>query len=87
MRQGLPIRWVVSAVTAVTVVMIGLSHLPGQSVADDAEEIDLSVYYGFKDLEIFKLEDRSHSMQPGDFNHDGLLGAVGFGAAFLADAY
>ncbi len=71
MRQCLPFRWIVSAVTAVTIMTIGLSHLTHRSVADDSEEIDLSVYYGFRELEIFKLEQRSHSMQPGDFNHDG----------------
>ncbi|MCA9109228.1 MAG: VCBS repeat-containing protein, partial [Planctomycetaceae bacterium] len=69
MGQRLPIRWVVNVLTAVAVVAISLSHV---TIADDAEEIDLSVYYGFKDLEIFKLEQRSHSMLPGDFNHDGL---------------
>ncbi|MEZ6143936.1 MAG: VCBS repeat-containing protein [Planctomycetaceae bacterium] len=69
MGQRLPIRWVVNVLTAVAVVAISLSHV---TIADDAEEIDLSVYYGFKDLEIFKLEQRSHSMLPGDFNQDGL---------------
>ncbi len=72
MRQCLPIHWVMRAVQFVTVGMIGLTALSFSALADDLEEVDLSVYYGFGELEIFKLEQRSHSMLPGDFNHDGL---------------
>ncbi|MBW3541556.1 MAG: VCBS repeat-containing protein [Planctomycetes bacterium] len=39
--------------------------------ADDPAAEDLSQFYGFRELEIVKLERRSHSMLPGDFNHDG----------------
>lgn len=72
MRLSLPFRPVMRAVTTVAIMMIGLSPPCSPCLADDSEEIDLSVYYGFGDLEIFKLEQRSHSMLPGDFNHDGL---------------
>ncbi len=35
-------------------------------------ELPLDHYYGFQPLEIVKLADRAHSLQAGDFNHDGL---------------
>lgn len=59
------------AVTAALILAIGgaLFSANRSLVADD--EIDLSQYYGFRPLEIFKLERRSHSMLTGDFNHDG----------------
>lgn len=34
---------------------------------------DLSQYYGFKNVEIFKLEQRSAGMVAADLNHDGLI--------------
>ncbi len=40
--------------------------------ADDEDlPVELSQYYGFMPVEIFKLENRSHSMVAGDFNNDG----------------
>ena len=46
------------------------------SNGDDDETIDLLRHYGFLPLEIFKLEQRSNSMLPGDFNGDGRLDLV-----------
>ena len=46
------------------------------AVAADEPEVDLSHYYGFDELEIFKLEWRSASMLPGDVNNDGLTDLV-----------
>lgn len=40
------------------------------AAAEDAP--DLSAYYGFLPVEIFKLETRSSNMVAGDLNHDGL---------------
>jgi hypothetical protein len=52
------------------VTMLALAPV-GRLAADDEVPIDLSQFYGFADLEIFKLEHRSQSMLPGDFNNDG----------------
>lgn len=41
-----------------------------------ADEIDLSQYYGFQPLELFKLADRSSAMLSGDLNGDGKLDIV-----------
>jgi hypothetical protein len=41
------------------------------AAADEQAELDLARFYGFGELEIFKLERRSHSMIVGDFNSDG----------------
>lgn len=38
---------------------------------EPADAPDLSQYYGFEELEIFKLEPRSQSMRPADLNDDG----------------
>ena len=43
---------------------------------EEQPPVDLSQYYGFKDAEIFKLERRSQSMLPGDFNGDGRIDLV-----------
>jgi hypothetical protein len=49
-----------------------LTIVPAEAVpADDETPVELSQYYGFGPLEIFKLERRSQSMLPGDFNGDG----------------
>jgi hypothetical protein len=71
MYRQIRVRGFVRAVTVVPMVTIGLGILAQAAWAGDADEIDFSVYYGFKPLEIFKLEDRSHSMLAGDFNSDG----------------
>lgn len=44
--------------------------------AADTAEVPLDHYYGFQPLEIVKLSDRAHSLQAGDFNHDGLTDCV-----------
>ena len=65
-----PIRLTRPVVTSVTILLvITLAAIDGAATADDV--LDLSRYYGFGPLEIFKLERRSHSMLPGDFNNDG----------------
>ncbi len=64
---------------AVVRVFTGLLILTGLSTvatADEPEVVDLSAYFGFQPVEIFKVERRSHSMQAGDFNHDGLTDLV-----------
>ncbi len=33
---------------------------------------DMGPYYGFKPVEVYKLEPRSSNLLTGDFNHDGL---------------
>lgn len=38
---------------------------------DDELPVQLSQYYGFLPVEIFKVESRSHSVVAGDFNNDG----------------
>jgi len=45
-------------------------------IAAEAADIPLDHYYGFQPLEIVKLSDRAHSLQAGDFNHDGLMDVV-----------
>jgi hypothetical protein len=42
-----------------------------QSPEKPEQTINYADYFGFRPLEIFKLEHRSHSMLPGDFNSDG----------------
>lgn len=49
----------------------GLLVLATGQAADPTAE--LSEFYGFKPLEIFKLENRSGNMLSGDLNHDGLI--------------
>lgn len=45
--------------------------------ADEAErQLEMSQFYGFKPLEIFKLSLRSANMQRGDFNNDGLIDII-----------
>jgi len=44
--------------------------------AAETTEVPLDHYYGFQPLEIVKLSDRAHSLQAGDFNHDGLTDVV-----------
>ncbi|HUG91959.1 MAG TPA: VCBS repeat-containing protein [Planctomycetaceae bacterium] len=46
------------------------SEPPGTSAAD------LSPFYGFRPLEVFKLERRSQNIVAGDLNHDGLTDLV-----------
>jgi len=43
-----------------------------------ADEIDFSPYYGFKPVEVFKLEPRASNLLAGDFNSDGLTDLVLF---------
>ena len=40
------------------------------------EAVDLSAYYGFGNLEMFKLSDRSANLLAADFNQDGLTDLV-----------
>lgn len=52
--------------------LLGLVALSGTAAAqEEASLVELSQYYGFLPVEIFKVEYRSHSLVPGDFNHDG----------------
>jgi hypothetical protein len=44
--------------------------------AAETADVPLDHYYGFQPLEIVKLSDRAHSLQAGDFNHDGLNDVV-----------
>ncbi len=67
MRRPEAFRKVVSLVGSLLILTI----VRAGAVAQSTEAVDLSGDYGFQDLEIFKLEQRSHSLQPGDFNHDG----------------
>ena len=46
------------------------------TLADEPREDDLSQFYGFDGLEIFKLARRSGSMLAADFNTDGLLDLI-----------
>lgn len=41
-------------------------------------DTDVSPYYGFKSVEVFKLEPRTTNLLAGDFNHDGLSDLVLF---------
>ena len=50
---------------------VGETPLANVSRAED-EKVDLSQYYGFESLEIFKLAPRSANLLAGDLNHDGL---------------
>jgi len=46
--------------------------IPSATFAQDDElPVQLSQYYGFLPAEIFKVENRSHSLVAGDFNNDG----------------
>ncbi len=49
----------------------GVSSLSPERILTADDDLDLSAYYGFGPLEIFKLERRSNSLLAGDFNHDG----------------
>jgi len=59
---------------AIAVLGIGLvvSAPPGSSDATN----DLSQYYGFREIEFFKLEQRSGNMRSGDLNDDGLTDLI-----------
>ncbi len=50
--------------------------LCGGEASCAAPQLDLSQYFGFEPLEIFKLEHRSASLRAGDLNHDGLTDLV-----------
>ncbi|MEX1229786.1 MAG: VCBS repeat-containing protein [Planctomycetaceae bacterium] len=56
------------------IVFISLIAAVGVRAQDDAS--DLSQYYGFQPLEIFKLAQRSANMLHGDFNGDGLTDLI-----------
>lgn len=75
----LEIEWVImldpSLRLFLTVCIAVLTVLPA-SAADSDSETDLTQYYGFRPLEIFKLEDRSENMLATDVNGDGLLDLV-----------
>lgn len=45
--------------------------LPADDAKTDPEDVDLSQFYGFKPVELFKLEERSANMLAGDLNNDG----------------
>ena len=52
--------------------LLGLAAWAGPAWGqDEAPVSELSQYYGFLPVEIFKVEFRSHSLVTGDFNHDG----------------
>ncbi|MEZ6068594.1 MAG: VCBS repeat-containing protein [Planctomycetaceae bacterium] len=52
--------------------LVCLAGLASPVAADDTQPaINLGDYFGFGPLEVFKLEERSHSMVAGDFNSDG----------------
>lgn len=53
--------------------LAGLLATAGICVAEDA---DLSQYYGFRPIEVFKLSDRSTNLVSGDLNHDGLADLI-----------
>ncbi|MCC7422768.1 MAG: VCBS repeat-containing protein [Planctomycetaceae bacterium] len=59
---------------ALRVVVVFAVAVTAAAYASRADETptDLSQFYGFKPLEIFKLEQRSAGMVAGDLNHDGL---------------
>lgn len=63
-----------TAVLVAAIAAFWLAGAAGSRAADtpDATKVDLSVYYGFEQLEIFKLEQRSHSLLASDLNGDGL---------------
>lgn len=64
--------WAMSAWACAAIVASGLG-LAGRQPTDAAEPTtELAEYYGFRPLEIFKLEARSGNMLAGDLNHDGL---------------
>lgn len=68
--------WPVSRVRSIAQVMtfatvLAIASGPKGFADDAAPPLDLARYYGFRELEIFKLERRSHSLLSGDFNHDG----------------
>ena len=44
--------------------------------AATAEDVDLSQFYGFRPIEVFKLSERSTNLLSGDLNHDGLADLV-----------
>ncbi len=53
---------------------VAVCGLPGRHSTPAAEPTsELAEYFGFKPLEIFKLQERSGNMQSGDLNHDGLI--------------
>ncbi|MBX3437285.1 MAG: VCBS repeat-containing protein [Planctomycetaceae bacterium] len=66
----LSVRRIPSTLTVLLIVVSMFPSLMPPPVAAD-DDIDLSTFFGFGPVEIFKLEWRSHSLLPGDFNHDG----------------
>lgn len=58
--------------TRLVLILLVMAVIPRGTDADDAAPaVNLMDYFGFGPLEIFKLENRSHSMLAGDFNSDG----------------
>ncbi len=55
-----------------SVCLAAMTFLP--AVADDAPA--LSDFYGFRELEVFKVSERSGNLLSGDMNHDGLTDLV-----------
>ena len=64
-----------TALSVSCALVLGL-HSAHTVQAAEAAEVPLDHYYGFQPLEIVKLSDRAHSLQAGDFNHDGLTDVV-----------
>ena len=71
--QSPPWRLAITAILCTSIV--GVTHWgvarDNQSQAAEPST-ELAEYFGFKPLEIFKLQARSGNMVPGDLNHDGL---------------
>lgn len=51
------------------------ARVTSAQLTDGAESV-LAQHYGFKGLEVFKLEPRSANLLTGDFNHDGLIDLI-----------
>lgn len=71
------LSWLMGALFVVTLISLGMesarlqtSHSAEPAGADATAE--LSEFFGFRPLELFKLEARSGNMLAGDLNHDGL---------------
>ncbi len=62
--------WFVAIASSVLMLFAAIS-LP-KAIAEDKDQVELSQYYGFKELELFKLQRRSANMLVGDLNSDGL---------------
>jgi hypothetical protein len=50
----------------------GAGNPADSAVCADEPAADLAQYFGFKSLELFKLQERSGNLVAGDMNHDGL---------------